>query len=111
MTKEYALPKDKLLITVYIDDDDAFKLWKKIAGFPTADPAHGRQTTISGPWARPAPAAPAREIFYDHGPHIPGGPPGSPTRRRSFIEIWNLVFMQYEQRPGGKRMSTLPRRR
>ena len=109
VTKEYALPKDKLLITVYVDDDDAFKLWKKVAGLPDS-----KILRIAGDdnfWAmgETGPCGPCSEIFYDHGPHIPGGPPGSPDSEGDrFIEIWNLVFMQYEQLPGGKRVG-LPR--
>jgi alanyl-tRNA synthetase len=109
ITKEYALPKDKLLITVYIDDDDAFRLWKKIAGL-----SDSKILRIAGDdnfWAMgdTGPSGPCSEIFYDHGPHIPGGPPGSPDAEGDrFIEIWNLVFMQYEQFEGGKRVD-LPR--
>ena len=109
VTKEYALPKDKLLVTVYIDDDDAFKLWKKIAGLPDS-----KILRIAGDdnfWAmgETGPCGPCSEIFYDHGSHIPGGPPGSPDAEGDrFIEIWNLVFMQYEQLEGGKRVD-LPR--
>jgi alanyl-tRNA synthetase len=109
VTKEYALPKDKLLITVYVDDDDAFKLWKKVAGLPDS-----KILRIAGDdnfWAmgETGPCGPCSEIFYDHGPQIPGGPPGSPDSEGDrFVEIWNLVFMQYEQLPGGKRVD-LPR--
>jgi alanyl-tRNA synthetase len=109
VTKEYALAKDKLLVTVYIDDDDAFKLWKKIAGLPDS-----KILRIAGDdnfWAmgETGPCGPCSEIFYDHGSHIPGGPPGSPDAEGDrFIEIWNLVFMQYEQLEGGKRVD-LPR--
>ena len=109
VTKEYALSKDKLLVTVYIDDDDAFKLWKKIAGLPDS-----KILRIAGDdnfWAmgETGPCGPCSEIFYDHGSHIPGGPPGSPDAEGDrFIEIWNLVFMQYEQLEGGKRVD-LPR--
>jgi alanyl-tRNA synthetase len=109
VTKEYALPKDKLLITVYIDDDDAFRLWKKIAGL-----SDSKILRIAGDdnfWTMgdTGPSGPCSEIFYDHGPHIPGGPPGSPDAEGDrFIEIWNLVFMQYEQFEGGKRVD-LPR--
>jgi alanyl-tRNA synthetase len=109
VTKEYALPKDKLLITVYIDDDDAFKLWKKVAGLPDS-----KILRIAGDdnfWAmgETGPCGPCSEIFYDHGSHIPGGPPGSADSEGDrFIEIWNLVFMQYEQLLGGKRID-LPR--
>jgi alanyl-tRNA synthetase len=109
ITKEYALPKDKLLITVYIDDDDAFKLWKKITGLP--DSKILRIAGADNFWSmgETGPCGPCAEIFYDHGPHIPGGPPGSADAEGDrFIEIWNLVFMQYEQLEGGKRLD-LPR--
>jgi alanyl-tRNA synthetase len=109
VTKDYALPKDRLLITVYVDDDDAFRLWKKIAGLP--DSKILRIAGADNFWAMgdTGPCGPCSEIFYDHGPHIPGGPPGSPDAEGDrFIEIWNLVFMQYEQLEGGKRID-LPR--
>jgi alanyl-tRNA synthetase len=109
VTKDFALPKDRLLITVYIDDDDAFKLWKKIAGLPDS-----KILRIAGSdnfWAMgdTGPCGPCSEIFYDHGDKIPGGPPGSADSEGDrFIEIWNLVFMQFEQLEGGKRVN-LPR--
>ena len=109
ITKEWQIPVDKLLVTVYIDDDDAFNLWKKIAGLPEQ-----KIIRISGSdnfWAMgdTGPCGPCSEIFYDHGAHIPGGPPGSADSEGDrFIEIWNLVFMQYEQLAGGKRLD-LPR--
>jgi alanyl-tRNA synthetase len=109
VTKEFGLPKDRLLVTVYIDDDQAFDLWRKIAGLPDS-----RILRIAGDdnfWAMGelGPCGPCSEIFYDHGEHIPGGPPGSPDAEGDrFIEIWNLVFMQYEQLAGGKR-TDLPR--
>ncbi len=109
VTKEYALPKDRLLVTVYIDDDDAFNLWKKIAGLPES-----KILRIAGSdnfWAMgdTGPCGPCSEIFYDHGAHIPGGPPGSAEADGDrFIEIWNLVFMQYEQLASGERVN-LPR--
>ena len=105
VTKTFALPKEKL-ITVYVDDDDAFKLWKKIAGLPES-----RILRIAGSdnfWAMGelGPCGPCSEIFYDHGAHIAGGPPGSADQEGDrFIEIWNLVFMQYEQLAGGKRVT------
>ena len=105
VTKEFGLPKDKLTATVYIDDDQAFDLWKKIAGLPES-----RIIRIAGSdnfWAMgdTGPCGPCSEIFYDHGDKIPGGPPGSPHAEGDrFIEIWNLVFMQYEQLPDGKRV-------
>jgi len=109
VTKDFALPKDRLLITVYIDDDDAFNLWKKIAGLPDS-----KILRIAGSdnfWAMgdTGPCGPCSEIFYDHGDKIPGGPPGSADSEGDrFIEIWNLVFMQFEQLEGGKRVN-LPR--
>jgi alanyl-tRNA synthetase len=109
VTKDFALPKDRLLITVYVDDDDAFKLWKRIAGLPDS-----KILRIAGSdnfWAMgdTGPCGPCSEIFYDHGDKIPGGPPGSADSEGDrFIEIWNLVFMQFEQLEGGKRVN-LPR--
>ncbi len=109
ITKEFVLPVERLLITVYVDDDDAFKLWKKIAGLP--DSKILRIAGADNFWAMgdTGPCGPCSEIFYDHGAHIPGGPPGSPDADGDrFIEIWNLVFMQYEQLANGKRVD-LPR--
>ena len=109
VTKEFGLAKERLTATVYIDDDQAFDLWKKIAGLPES-----RILRIAGSdnfWAmgETGPCGPCSEIFYDHGEHIPGGPPGSPDAEGDrFIEIWNLVFMQFEQLPEGKRID-LPR--
>jgi len=109
VTKEFGLPKDKLTATVYVDDDEAFELWKKIAGLPES-----RIIRIAGSdnfWAMgdTGPCGPCSEIFYDHGDHIPGGPPGSPEADGDrFIEIWNLVFMQYEQVSPSERLN-LPR--
>ncbi|WP_417672316.1 alanine--tRNA ligase [Roseibium sp.] len=100
ITKEFGLAKDKLLITVYSEDQEAADLWKKIAGLsedkiikiPTSDNFWTMGDT--------GPCGPCSEIFYDHGDHIWGGPPGSPEEDGDrFIEIWNLVFMQYEQTP------------
>src|SRR6201996_3181469 len=109
ITKEYGVPAERLTITVYIDDDEAFRLWKKIAGLPER-----RIIRIAGSdnfWAMgdTGPCGPCSEIFYDHGEHIWGGPPGSPEAEGDrFVEIWNLVFMQYEQLADGKRID-LPR--
>src|SRR4051812_8875797 len=109
VTKEFGLPKDKLTATVYVDDDQAFDLWKKIAGLPDS-----RVIRIAGAdnfWQMGdlGPCGPCSEIFYDHGDKISGGPPGSPDAEGDrFIEIWNLVFMQFEQQPGGARID-LPR--
>src|SRR6202044_1379821 len=109
ITKEFGVPADKLLATVYIDDDEAFDLWRKISGLPEK-----KILRIAGSdnfWAMgdTGPCGPCSEIFYDHGAHIPGGPPGSPDAEGDrFVEIWNLVFMQYEQLADGKR-TNLPR--
>ncbi|MGJ3258624.1 MAG: alanine--tRNA ligase [Rhodospirillales bacterium] len=98
VTKEFGLPEDKLLVTVHSSDEDAAELWKKIAGLP--DEKVIRIPTSDNFWAMgdTGPCGPCSEIFYDHGDHIPGGPPGSPDEDGDrFIEIWNLVFMQFEQ--------------
>ncbi|MCF6320733.1 MAG: alanine--tRNA ligase [Rhizobiaceae bacterium] len=98
LTKEFGLDKDKLLVTVYHTDDEAFDLWKKIAGLP--EERIIRIATHDNFWAMgdTGPCGPCSEIFYDHGDKIPGGPPGSADEDGDrFIEIWNLVFMQYEQ--------------
>jgi alanyl-tRNA synthetase len=105
ITREFGLPPERLTITVYADDDQAFDLWKKIAGLP--DSRIIRIATSDNFWAMgdTGPCGPCSEIFYDHGDHIPGGPPGSADADGDrFIEIWNLVFMQYEQQPGGARI-------
>jgi alanyl-tRNA synthetase len=109
VTKEYGVPAEKLMVTVYIDDDEAFNLWKKIAGLPER-----KIVRIAGAdnfWAmgETGPCGPCSEIFYDHGEHIWGGPPGTPEADGDrFVEIWNLVFMQYEQLTADKRVD-LPR--
>ena len=98
VTREYGLPKDKLLVTVYSEDDEAFDLWHKIAGLPHEKII--RIPTSDNFWSMgdTGPCGPCSEIFYDHGEHVPGGPPGSPDEDGDrFIEIWNLVFMQFEQ--------------
>jgi alanyl-tRNA synthetase len=109
VTKEFGVPADRLMVTVYIDDDEAFNLWKKIGGLPES--RIGRIAGSDNFWAMgdTGPCGPCSEIFYDHGAHIPGGPPGSPDADGDrFVEIWNLVFMQYEQLAGGERVG-LPR--
>jgi len=109
VTREYGLPVEKLLVTVYIDDDDAFKLWKKIAGLPDSKILRIAGSDNFWQMGDTGPCGPCSEIFYDHGAHIPGGPPGSADADGDrFIEIWNLVFMQFEQQEGGKRVP-LPR--
>jgi alanyl-tRNA synthetase len=98
ITKEYGLDREKLLVTVYSEDEDAAALWRKIAGL--SDDKIIRIPTSDNFWAMGdiGPCGPCSEIFYDHGPSITGGPPGSPDEDGDrFIEIWNLVFMQYEQ--------------
>jgi alanyl-tRNA synthetase len=109
VTKEFGVPADRLMVTVYVDDDEAFNLWKKIGGLPES--RIGRIAGSDNFWAMgdTGPCGPCSEIFYDHGAHIPGGPPGSPDADGDrFVEIWNLVFMQYEQLAGGERVG-LPR--
>ncbi len=104
VTKEFGLPKERLTVTVFSQDDQAFDLWRKIAGLP--EQRIIRIPTSDNFWQMgdTGPCGPSSEIFYDHGSHIPGGPPGSPDADGDrFIEIWNLVFMQFEQLPGGKR--------
>ncbi len=106
ITKEYALPVDKLTVTVFSEDDEAFGLWKKIAGLP--DSRIIRIPTSDNFWSMgdTGPCGPCSEIFFDHGDHIPGGPPGSADADGDrFIEIWNLVFMQYEQVSKTERVS------
>ena len=98
ITKDYGLDPKRLLVTVYAEDHQAFDLWKKIAGLPESKII--RIATSDNFWAMgdTGPCGPCSEIFFDHGDHIPGGPPGSPDEDGDrFIEIWNLVFMQFEQ--------------
>lgn len=102
LTKVYGLNPDKMLATVYHTDDEAFNLWKKIAGFP--DHKIIRIATKDNFWQMgdTGPCGPCSEIFYDHGEGIFGGPPGSPDEDGDrFIEIWNLVFMQFDRQPDG----------
>ncbi|WP_294395252.1 alanine--tRNA ligase, partial [uncultured Sphingomonas sp.] len=98
LTREWGIPAERLTATVYHTDDQAFDLWKKIAGLP--DHRIIRIPTKDNFWAMGSdgPCGPCSEIFYDHGDHIPGGPPGSPDEDGDrFVEIWNLVFMQFVQ--------------
>jgi alanyl-tRNA synthetase len=104
LTREWGLPKDKLTVTVYHDDDEAHALWRKIAGLP--DERIIRIATSDNFWSMgdTGPCGPCSEIFYDHGDHIFGGPPGSPDEDGDrFVEIWNLVFMQFDQSADGTR--------
>ncbi|MCB2051321.1 MAG: alanine--tRNA ligase [Novosphingobium sp.] len=108
LTKEWGLAPDKLTATVYHTDDEAFDLWRKISGLP--EERIIRISTNDNFWSMgdTGPCGPCSEIFYDHGAHIPGGPPGSPDEDGDrFIEIWNLVFMQFDQAADGSR-SPLP---
>ncbi len=105
ITREFGLSPQRLLVTVFSEDDQAFDLWRKISGLPEAKIL--RIATSDNFWAMgdTGPCGPCSEIFYDHGEQIPGGPPGSPDEEGDrFIEIWNLVFMQYDQLAGGKRI-------
>jgi alanyl-tRNA synthetase len=109
LTKVWKLAPERLVVTVYATDNEAFDLWKKVAGLP--DERIIRIGTADNFWSMgdTGPCGPCSEIFYDHGAHIPGGPPGSPDEDGDrFVEIWNLVFMQYEQRGAGDRVD-LPR--
>ena len=101
-TKEYALPKDKLLFTVYVDDDDAFNLSKKITGLPESKILRIAGADNFWSMGETGPCGPCSEIFYDHGAGIPGGPPGGPDQEGDrYVEIWNLVFMQYDRNADG----------
>jgi alanyl-tRNA synthetase len=109
LTEVYGLPKDKLLATVYMEDDEAYDIWTKEIGLPPerviriGDNKGGRYKSDNF-WmmADTGPCGPCSEIFYDHGDHIPGGPPGSPEEDGDrFIEIWNNVFMQFNMHEDG----------
>jgi alanyl-tRNA synthetase len=104
-TKVYGLDKKRLLITIYHDDEEAYRVWKKVTGFP--DEKIIRIATSDNFWAMgdTGPCGPCSEIFFDQGEKIAGGPPGSPDQDGDrFLEFWNLVFMQYEQRGPGDRV-------
>ena len=106
LTKDFKIPKDKLLVTVFHEDDDSFSLWKKIAGLNENKII--RISTTDNFWSMgdTGPCGPCSEIFYDHGEKLKGGPPGSREQDGDrFIEIWNLVFMQYEQISKAKRIN------
>ncbi|MFL6731857.1 MAG: alanine--tRNA ligase [Sphingomicrobium sp.] len=110
LTKEWGLSPDRLTATVYHTDDEAFDLWKKISGLPESRII--RIPTKDNFWSMgdDGPSGPCSEIFYDHGDHLPGGPPGTPDEDGDrFVEIWNLVFMQYEQ-AAGEIVSELPKK-
>ncbi|HMS27111.1 MAG TPA: alanine--tRNA ligase [Burkholderiaceae bacterium] len=109
LTQVYKLPAERLLVTVYIDDDEAYDIWHKEVGIPAdrivrIGDNKGKKYASDNFWmmADTGPCGPCSEIFYDHGAHIPGGPPGSPDEDGDrFIEIWNHVFMQFDMQPDG----------
>ncbi len=109
LTKVYGLPAEKLWATVYIDDDEAYDIWTKNIGLPPERVVRigdnkGAKYASDNFWmmADTGPCGPCSEIFYDHGEHIPGGPPGSPEADGDrYIEIWNHVFMQFDMQPDG----------
>ena len=110
LTREWGIDPARLTATVYHTDDEAFDLWKRITGLPESRIV--RIPTKDNFWSMgdDGPAGPCSEIFYDHGDHLPGGPPGSPDEDGDrFVEIWNLVFMQYEQ-AAGEIVSELPKK-
>ncbi|MEY4500881.1 MAG: hypothetical protein RIS52_771 [Pseudomonadota bacterium] len=109
LTREWGLAPERLTVTVYHTDDEAFDLWRKIAGLPESRII--RIPTADNFWSMgdTGPCGPCSEIFFDHGAHIPGGPPGSPDEDGDrFVEIWNLVFMQFDQAGDGTR-TALPK--
>lgn len=109
LTEVYKLPADRLWATVYIDDDEAYDIWTREIGLPADRVVRigdnkGAKYASDNFWmmADTGPCGPCSEIFYDHGPHIPGGPPGSPDADGDrYIEIWNHVFMQFDMQPDG----------
>jgi alanyl-tRNA synthetase len=109
LTKVYGLPAEKLWATVYETDDEAYELWTKMVGLPPervvriGDKPGGQKYQSDNFWqmADTGPCGPCSEIFYDHGPGVAGGPPGSPDEGDRYIEIWNLVFMQYQREKSG----------
>jgi alanyl-tRNA synthetase len=113
LTQVYGLPADKLLVTVYIDDQEAYDIWTKEIGLPSERVIRigdnkGKKYASDNFWmmADTGPCGPCSEIFYDHGPDIPGGPPGSPGEDGDrFIEIWNHVFMQFDMQSDGSLVS------
>ncbi|MFN3077513.1 MAG: alanine--tRNA ligase [Alphaproteobacteria bacterium] len=106
ITRDFAIPRQRLMVTVHSSDEEAAALWRKIAGL--SDDRIVRIPTSDNFWQMgdTGPCGPCSEIFFDHGEHIPGGPPGSPDADGDrFIEIWNLVFMQFDQVGGGERVA------
>jgi alanyl-tRNA synthetase len=105
VTKVFSLDKKRLLVTIYHDDEEAYRLWKRVAGFP--DDKIIRISTSDNFWSAgdTGPCGPCSEIFFDQGEKVAGGPPGSPDEDGDrFVEFWNLVFMQYDQRGPGDRV-------
>ena len=106
LTKDFDLPKEKLSVTVYSEDEEAFKLWKKVASLPENKIIKISTTDNFWSMGETGPCGPCSEIFYDHGEKLKGGPPGSLSEDGDrFIEIWNLVFMQFEQVSKEKRIN------
>ena len=106
LTKEFKLPKEKLLVTVFHEDEDSFNLWKKVAGLKEDKIIKIKTSDNFWSMGDTGPCGPCSEIFYDHGDKLQGGPPGSPNEDGDrFIEIWNLVFMQFEQISKEKRIN------
>lgn len=106
LTKDFGLPKDKLAVTIYYNDEEAYNLWKKVSGLP--DDRIIRISTKDNFWQMgdTGPCGPCSEIFYDHGPEVWGGLPGTPEEDGDrFIEIWNLVFDQFEDLADGSRIN------
>jgi len=116
LTAVYGLPRDKLWVTVYQEDDEAYDIWAKDIGVPAERIVRigdnkGARYASDNFWqmADTGPCGPCSEIFYDHGPEVAGGPPGSPDAEGDrYIEIWNLVFMQFDRQPNGD-MPRLPK--
>jgi len=108
VTRDFGLPRDRLMVSVYVDDDNAAAIWKKVSGLPDQKIV---RLTDANFWRMgdTGPCGPCSEIFYDHGPEVPGGPPGSADEDGDrFVEFWNLVFMQFEESVSGAR-TALPR--
>ena len=109
LTKDLGLPQEKLWITVFYDDEEARALWKKIAGLPEERIVSRGERDNFWQMGDTGPCGPCTEVYYDHGPEVPGGPPGSPEEEGDrFVEIWNLVFMQFDRSEEGV-LSPLPR--
>jgi alanyl-tRNA synthetase len=105
LTKDFALDPKRLIVTVYADDEEAARLWSKVAGIPDREILRIAGSDNFWSMGDTGPCGPCSEIFFDHGPSVAGGPPGSPDAEGDrFVEIWNLVFMQYEQLAGGTRV-------